>query len=207
MVIQVDMPPDHASSGHAFHPGPGKDEAPESDDVYVRRYQAGDRGALVELVRRHELAVRRLVLGLWDDRHEVEDLCQEVFLRLIQHLPELSPPASLRPWLYRTALNLVRDRARRRRTRRWLRLAGPPGIAPLAGTGQGADARAIRQEGVDRLREEIRRLRPTWREVVVLRDLLGLSPQQAAEVLGTSAQVVNDRLYRARRELAMRLVP
>jgi len=207
MVIQIDMPLDHASSGHAFRPGPGNDGAPESDGVYVRRFQAGDRGALVELVRRHELAVRRLVLGLWDDRHEAEDLCQEVFLRLIQHLPDLTPPASLQPWLYRTALNLVRDRARRRRARRWLRLAGQPGIAHTADTGQGADARAIRQEGVDRLREEIRQLRPTWREVVVLRDLLGLPPQQAAEVLSTSDKVVNDRLYRARRELAIRLGP
>ncbi len=145
-----------------------------------------------------------MLLGLWADQHEVEDLCQEVFLRLIEHLPRLAPSASLRPWLYRTGLNLVRDRARRRRVRRWLTLAEWRGQGESTA---GADAALERQELVDRLREQIARLRPAHREVVVLRDLLGLEPGEAAEVLGISTALVNDRLYRAHRELADRLGP
>jgi RNA polymerase sigma-70 factor (ECF subfamily) len=203
-MIQVGMQQDRVRSGLAMGSGPGDggNNVIESDAAYVRRYQAGDREAAIELIERHEAAIRRLILGLWADRDEVEDLCQEVFLRLMENLPRLTPPDSLRPWLYRTAINLVRDRARKRRVRQWLRLVDWPGARPAV---EETEAQAERQELIERLREAISRLRPAWREVVVLRDLLDLSPAESAEVLGLSSKTVNDRLYRARRELAARL--
>lgn len=198
------MPADLTSSGQDDL-GREPSETDASDDLYVRRFQFGDRDALVELIGRHERAVRRLLLGLWADRYEIDDLCQDVFLRLIEHLPDLSPPKSLRPWLYRTAVNLVRDRVRRRRVRRWINVAGR-GVGDYASrSSPAADATTEHQELVDRLHAEIHRLRPAWREVVVLRDLVSLSSQETAEVLSVSARVVNDRVYRARRELAARL--
>jgi RNA polymerase sigma factor (sigma-70 family) len=201
------MRPDLVSSSVVLGSGPGRGESPESDAPLVRRFQDGQRDALGEIVQRHQVAIRRFLLMLCDDRHEVEDLCQEVFLRLIRHLSKMVPPESLRPWLYRTAVNLVRDRARRRRIRRWLRLSGSGarGAGPV--TAETTDAAAEREELVEHLRREIHRLRPAWREVVVLRDIQGLSPQEVADLLRIPAKLVNDRLYRARRELAERLKP
>lgn len=180
------------------------EETPETDGELLRRFAKGDRLALGKIIARYEVDARRVLLGLWDDRHEVDDLCQEVFLRLIQRPPDPSVTRSLRPWLYRTAVNLVRDRARRRRVRQWFRVT-QGWRSRLETQAPGAEARAQHEEYVEVLREEIRRLRPIWCEVVVLRDLMGLSPGEAADVLSISAKTVADRLYRARRELARRL--
>jgi len=177
------------------------DNGPESDGECLRRFDGGEREAFAEIVIRHEAEVRRLLLGLWDDRHEVDDLCQEVFVRLMERAGTLSAMGSVRPWLYRTALNLVRDRARRRRVRRLFRLRARRVVGQESGTAGDLEHREL----VDRLRAEIQYLRPAWREVIVLRDLVGLSPDAASEVLGVSANVVTDRLYRARRDLAARL--
>lgn len=175
---------------------------PANDGVLVRRYQSGQSEALVEIIDRHQVAVRRLLLTLWDDRHEVDDLCQEVFLRLIRRLPEIKPPDSLRPWLYRIAVNLVRDRARRLKVRRWLGLTRHADDDLRSGAEPPPDVRVERQEAVDRLRRLIARLDRSWREVVVLRDLHGLSPTETAELLDMPVRLVNDRLYRARKRLA-----
>ncbi|MBN1344190.1 MAG: RNA polymerase sigma factor [Phycisphaerae bacterium] len=181
------------------------DESRESDVQRMRRFSRGEREALAELIARYERPVRRLLLGLLDNPSDVDDACQEVFLRLIQHLPGMSPRDSLRPWLFRTGLNLVRDRARRGSVRRWFRLAGSGEARTADESTREPSARMERQELVDRLHGAIRELRPAWREAVVLRDLMGLSPSDAADVLGVTGRVVNDRLYRARRELADRL--
>jgi RNA polymerase sigma factor (sigma-70 family) len=199
------MRPNLASSTVVLGPGAGTKGVAESDAEVVRRFRAGQCEALAEIVARHEAALRRLFLMLWDDRHEVDDLCQEVFVRLIEHMPVVLPGDSLRPWLYRIAVNLVRDRARRRNVRRWLALAGWTGEADASGASPGTDVVAERQEAVERLRTEIRRLDRAWREVVVLRDLQGLSPREVGELLGIPVKVVNDRLYRAHRRLAERM--
>mgnify|MGYP000136931541 CR=1 FL=1 len=199
------MQPDLASSRVVLGPGGGNVPDGESDAPLVRQYQEGDREALVQIVERHERAVRRLLLMLCPDRHEVDDLCQEVFLRLVQRLPKMSPPDSLRPWLYRTGINLVRDRARRWRVRHWFALTKGVHRARTAGVGAPSDVPAEQQELVERLRAEIHELPAAWREVVVLRDLQGLPPGSVAELLGIPVKVVNDRLYRARRALALRL--
>jgi RNA polymerase sigma-70 factor (ECF subfamily) len=199
------MRSDLARSSVVLGSGPGRGESPESDAPLVRRFQEGQRDALAEIVQRHQVAIRRLLLMLCDDRHEADDLCQEVFLRLIRHLAKMVPPESLRPWLYRIAVNLVRDRARRKRIRTWFRLGGAEGHASAAMTVEATDAAAERRELVERLRREIHRLQPAWREVVVLRDIQGLSPQEVAGLLRIPAKLVNDRLYRARRELTERL--
>lgn len=176
-----------------------------TDHDLLRRFAHGDREALSEIISRHEVAVRRVLIGLWEDRHEVDDFCQEVFLRFIERPPVLSPTQELGPWLYRTALNLVRDRARRRRVRQWFRLVERPGRRREFESETSADVKAQEREHVVRLHDEIRRLRPAWREVVVLRDLMGLPPDETAGVLGTTTKAVTDRLHRARRELARQL--
>ena len=112
------MEPVHASCEIAGEHGQEGEQASWSDTELLRRFVGGDREALSAIIARHDVAIRGVLLGLWDDRHEVDDFCQEVFLRLIQRPPLLSGGNSLRPWLYRTALNVVRDRARRHRLRR-----------------------------------------------------------------------------------------
>jgi len=202
----VDKPPDLASSGTVLGPGRVNVEASESDGELLRRFRAGRTEALAKVIARHQTAIRRLLLMLWGDRHEVDDLCQDVFVRLIQNPPEMDPAENLRPWLYRIAVNLVRDRARRRKIRRWFGLGRDVEQTQDRRVTAKAVAGAMeQQELVERLKSEIHGLPQPWREVVVLRDIQGLPPSEVATLLGVSVKVVNDRLYRARRELAERL--
>jgi RNA polymerase sigma factor (sigma-70 family) len=198
------MPPDEISSSSVERGASDGAGGPESDARVLRRFASGDRHALTSIIAQHEVAVRRVLLGLWDDRHEVDDLCQEVFLRLIERPPVLTSAQSLAPWLYRTAVNIVRDRARRRRVRQWFRLVGSTSQR-AASTLEDPRSKPQRDEDVDLLRDEIQRLGPALRETIVLRDLIGLTPGEAADILGITSKTVTDRLYRARRELARRL--
>lgn len=199
------MTPDPVSSESMSGAGREAPQPSESDEMCLRRFAGGDHEALVVLVARHQAAVNKVLLGLWPDSHEVEDLCQEVFLRLILSPPRDVRGGTIRPWLLRTAVNLVRDRARRKKVRGWLRLGTAAEVEASRQSRVPNRGDAEQHERVDRLRREIARLRPTWQEVVVLRDLMDLSPDESAEILGLSQRVVNDRLYRARRHLAKRL--
>lgn len=197
------MQPNHTSHDSGEDAGLGANDPSDLDVASVRRFRAGQPQGLVEILH-HEHAVRRLIAGMLGDVADVDDLTQDVFVRLIEHLPRMTAAESLRPWLYRTALNRVRDHLRRRRVRKWFSLGRLPELELVDRAEERADKKIERDETVERLRVEIRRLRPAHREVVVLRDLIGLSPTEAGEVLGIAPQVVNDRLYRARRELARR---
>ncbi|MFO1078106.1 MAG: sigma-70 family RNA polymerase sigma factor [Planctomycetota bacterium] len=172
-------------------------------EALIRAARRGDRAAAGELW----LCLRRLVATILlahADRRELDDLMQEVALRLYRSLRDLDDPARLRPWLCAIARNVAIDHGRRA-------AALPPPGAPAPHRPNGdapADEPwfdgAARERGRDDLEQTLRdlgALEPIYREALLLRALDGLSQREIAELLGVPETTVETRLARARRWL------
>ncbi len=174
----------------------------DPDAALVRRLARGDRAALAVLVERHRDGLWRLLRALTPDAASAEDAMQETFLAAWRGAAGWRGEGSARAWLY--------GMARRQAARTWRRRAGEPADpVPLHALGEAAgwgDARSPEElaaavQDRDRLWAALRSLSPADREVIVLRDLDGLTGPEAAEALGLPLATLKTRLHRARLRL------
>ena len=148
----------------------------------VRAAQRGDTMAMNALVDELMPYVGRICAGIALDRGE--DAAQEALVAILRSLRQLRDPGALRPWARRIATREAVRAARQSRAG-----AGqPPEEVPAPGHP------ALGLE----IRDQLERLEPEQRAVLVLRDLEGLSEQEAAAVLDVAPGTVKSRLHRAR---------
>lgn len=159
------------------------------------------------------LVERRFLLGLGyrltGSSADAEDIVQETFARALRH-PPLDLQRPLRPYLVRIAVNLGRDRYRRRRRQHYVGpwLPWPLDAAPEALTLDPTQSAEDRLAEIESARYAflvaLEALTANARAVVVLRDVLDYSVEETASVLGLSAANVKTTHTRARRALARR---
>ncbi len=172
-----------------------------SDDAALRRAGTGDRAAMAVIVERHQDAVHRYVCSLTTDAAAAEDALQQAFLDAMRGAAGFQGRSSVRRWLLTLARN-AHFRACR------LRAGEPRAFVPLdelgtlAGWGEDPEVTASRTLDRAALQRALAELDGPSREIIVLRDLEGLSGREAAEVLGLSLPAMKSRLHRARLELA-----
>ena len=160
-----------------------------------------------ELLASHRQAIYRYIRGIVRDAAEAEDLTQETLLRAYSKLSSLDDPARIGPWLYRIATNLCHDRFRQAayRHRPQSLDAGPEegeaGPPDPADAGPRLDQLMEQQEMGDCVRGYLEELSDSYRAVILLHDLQGLTNPEIAEMLGVSVGAVKIRLHRARERL------
>jgi RNA polymerase sigma-70 factor, ECF subfamily len=156
----------------------------------VRRASDGDGEAIGELYDRYAGRVYGHVRRMMRDRHDAEDITQLVFLKLIRTLGSYDERAGdFCPWLLRVARNLAIDELRRRRPV----LVGDV-FAP-AGEQAGDEAAVMR---VDAVRDALAELSDDQRQVVVLRQVVGLRPSEIADRMQRSEGSVHALYHRGR---------
>jgi RNA polymerase sigma-70 factor (ECF subfamily) len=161
----------------------------------VARATAGDREALRELYERYSCAVYRQVRAVVRDEHEAQDITQLVFLKLIGVLPRYDErQGPFAAWLLRVARNLAIDQARRRRP-----VPAEAITAPAACDGTGADR-------AQALHDALAGLSSDQRQVLVLRQILGLGPREIAERLHRTEGSVHALHHRAREAMQASLL-
>jgi RNA polymerase sigma-70 factor, ECF subfamily len=186
---------------------PSGPPAPEHE--LITRARAGDEDAFTELVRAHADRVYRALRRFGLDAGEADELAQEVFLRAWRGLGGFQERAQLSTWLYRIAFN----EAQRRLARRAPPRAEPdsaredPVVALAEAAELGPEARALDREFEAVLERALSELPEPWRAAVVLRDIQGLSTEQAAEVVGVRQAAFKSRLHRGRMLLRSLLGP
>jgi RNA polymerase sigma-70 factor (ECF subfamily) len=184
-------------------------DAPTSEHDLIGRARAGDEDAFAELVRRHADRVHGALRRFGLDAAEADEVAQEVFLRAWRGLARFQERAQLSTWLYRIAFN----EAQRRLSRR-----PPAGAAsdedredPIVSLPEspqlGPEARTLEHEFQHNLDRALSELPAEWRTAVVLRDIEGLSTQEAAEVAGLRQAAFKSRLHRGRMRLRTLLEP
>lgn len=190
------------SSSARFHAASGTRSASvvhEPDDAAcVARAQQGDRAAFTTLVRRYQNPVYRFIVRMVGSHDEALELAQDTFVRAWQALAGWQPEAEFRTWLFRIASNAATDALRRRKVVRFAPLA-EDFDAPHGDPSPEEKLHAKQQvEAVD---AALRRLAPDQREIVVLREIEGMSYEEISATLGVSAGTVKSRLARARQAL------
>jgi RNA polymerase sigma-70 factor (ECF subfamily) len=155
----------------------------QDEATMVARARQGDAAALDELYRRHRDQMYTLCLNLCGNRDEAQDLLQETFVRAWRGLPRFAGRCMFSTWLYRIAVNLSRDAARRRRR--------APDFVP--------SARVAHDSPVDDVRAALAGLQYPHRAVLVMRYFQSLSHKEIAECLHWSLSRVKVTLHRAKR--------
>ncbi|MEQ4207848.1 RNA polymerase sigma factor SigE [Actinopolymorpha sp. B17G11] len=152
-----------------------------------------------EIVRTHSSRVYRLAYRLTGNRHDAEDLTQEVFVRVFRSLSTYTP-GTFQGWLHRITTNLFLDLARRRQR---IRFDSLPDDAPerLPGS-EPSPAEAYDDRHLDAdIQAALEALPPEFRAAVVLCDIEGLSYEEIAATLGVKLGTVRSRIHRGRSQL------
>ncbi|HEV7936180.1 MAG TPA: RNA polymerase sigma factor SigE [Actinomadura sp.] len=152
-----------------------------------------------EIVRQHSARVFRLAYRLTGNRHDAEDLTQDVFVRVFRSLSTYSP-GTFEGWLHRITTNLFLDGARRRQRIRFDALSDEsterlPGREP-------SPAQAYDDSNLDAdVQTALDALVPEYRAAVVLCDIEGLTYEEIAATLGIKVGTVRSRIHRGRAQL------
>ena len=169
-----------------------------SDEVLAAQASAGDRRAFGDLVRRHQDGVFRFVFRMVGSRDQAMDLTQDSFLKAWQALPGWRPEARFRTWLLQIARNASLDVLRRRPLADFVPIDE---AFELPGPGPTPESQAAAKQDLRLLDAALRRLQADHREVLLLRELEGLSYEEIAAVLDVAEGTVKSRLGRARAAL------
>lgn len=168
-----------------------------SDEDLVAACLGGEESAFEVLVGRWDRKIRGAIYRIVGSEEEARDLCQEAFIKAYRHLGSFKQEARFSSWLYQIALNLSRDRLRRRKLRATVSLdeldegghammeSGPSPFDVL----EGRDLSRRVAAAVAALPEE-------QREVIVLKEYQGLTFLEVATVLDVPISTVKTRLYR-----------
>ncbi len=178
------------------------------EKTLVERSQDGRRDAFEELVRMYNRKVFALAYGFVRDRATADDLAQEVFLKAYQALPSFRAESGFGTWVYRIAVNHIKDYLRKSSRRRTVSL-DEVGEGPAA-VDDGAETRVRERDEENRRREVFRVLETLplkYRMILTLRDMEGLPYEEVARVLGVAPGTVDSRLFRARRMLRKKMNP
>lgn len=179
----------------------------EADRVLVQAVLDGDATAYRGLVERYQERVYTVVYGLVRNREDARDLSQEAFVRAYQNLKTFRVESSFYTWLYRIAMNTALDHLRRQKMRR--HEAYEEGVATretgsVMGDGAHRDSptrNLERKQLHARLMAALDELPEDQRQVIVLREVDGLSYKEISDVMEIPEGTVMSRLYYARRKL------
>jgi RNA polymerase sigma-70 factor (ECF subfamily) len=161
--------------------------------------------------REFQAKVLRYLAG-FVDADEAADLAQVTMIKVSEHLPEFRGESSLSTWIYRIATNVALDRLRQRSPDR-VAIGGEPDAedddldenVPAQLQAPSAETAAMRNEMSGCVREFVDRLPASYRSILVLSDIEGLTNGEIAEITGLSLDTVKIRLHRARIKLRAEL--
>ena len=195
----------------------GTDAAADDDAQLARRTVEGDQAAFDEIMRRHNQRLYRLAVSVLADATEAEDVLQESYVRAFYAMASYTGNGSLGAWLARIVRNEAIDRLRARDHRRVRIMLATDlaGDAPLPGEtlsddaggaviDDSASARSDPHTATElaelrgTLERAIGRLPEQFRAAFVLREVEGMTVEEAAQYLGIRPATVKTRDYRAR---------
>lgn len=185
--------------------------ASPSDEELMCRLQGGEATAMAPLMRRWEGPVKRFIFRVVGNTAEAEDLAQEVFVRVFTKRATYRPGAKFSTWCFSIAANQAKNRLRWWRRRpalsldAWIGAGGDATDESRAGAS--ASHEAVRHEQIVAVQKTVAALPLDLRTALVLFEYEGQSMADIAAALGCTPKAVENRLYRARQQLKLTLVP
>jgi len=178
----------------------------DKDFEAVTRFKTGDRAAFDELMSRYEGRIFGFLQRMCGNGERAKDMVQETFLNAYRYLSGFRGDASFKTWLYRIASTSCLKSKRRRKAEPAQHLSlddlipSEDEVKELTASGwyNAPDDQLLTQELSEHIDRSLMKLAEPYRIVFVLRDVEGLSAEEAAKALGISVPAVKSRLHRAR---------
>jgi RNA polymerase sigma-70 factor (ECF subfamily) len=181
---------------------------PDADVVALA--QRGREDAFRELVRRYERPVFSLIFRMVRDSATAEDLAQDTFIKVLNHVDRYRPEFKLSSWLFKIANNVAIDHLRRRQLDT-ISMSGSPHAESaaeiestsfdVASTAESALDKIESKELGSAIEKAIAKLRPEYRSCILLRHVEGRSYEEIAATLDLPLGTVKTYIHRARHEL------
>jgi RNA polymerase sigma factor (sigma-70 family) len=168
--------------------------------------RAGDDRAFERLYERYHRRIAAYIYGMVNDYARAEDISQDVFMSALRRMRETDRSIAFKPWIYEIAKNACIDQFRRSRRAEEVSYDADEGLAPadygrLVTTGPTPDVAVDQKMSLDHLCGAFGGLSETHHEILVMRELEGLSYREIGERMGMSRPSVESTLFRARRRL------
>jgi RNA polymerase sigma-70 factor (ECF subfamily) len=178
------------------------------EKTLVEEAQGGDRGAFEAIVKTYEKKVFHLAYSFVQDRASADDLAQEVFVKAYFALSKFHFKSEFGTWLYRIAVNHIKDHLRKVSRRKEVSLEEFEDI-PFVADDQ-VKEKEQRQAEDQRKKivfQVLETLPPKYQLILTLRDVRGFSYEEIAGILKISPGTVDSRLHRARKMLRKKMTP
>lgn len=188
------------------------------DRALVEALRMHEEAAVAELVRLYGSRVYQLAFRYLKNREDAEEVTQDVLLKVVNKIDAFRGDSALSSWIYRITFNAAMSRLRNSRSARLLEVSEE--IVEPGGDGAG-EATAVRREAADwssmadeavlrgqmraTLASALQALPAIYRAPVILRDLHGMTTEEASRVLRIKDQTLKSRLHRGRVILRQRL--
>lgn len=178
----------------------------KSDDTLIALFQNGEKAVFRYLVERYQERVRNLIFSIFNDSQLVDDLSQEVFVKVYEALPNFRFQSSFYTWLYRITVNKSRDEIRKKKVKKIFAFgmfdnddyySSNPALQVSF---EPDDTRELIDKALQKLPEK-------YKMPVILKDIDGLSYEEIADVLDCEVGTVKSRLSRGRMMLKDLLKP
>ncbi len=175
------------------------------DFQLVEAFRRGEEKVFDEIVRRYQRQVANIIYLTLGSRAEVDDLSQDVFVRVYRSLDRFEFDSSLYSWIYRITVNLCIDEIRKKKIRKFIPLdflaeKKLEDEKRTSAAATGSD-QLLQKEKSETIRNALEKLSPVHRTVILLREYQDLSYGEIAKTLRISPQAVKSRIFRAREEL------
>ena len=178
----------------------------EQEAQIVRRVLEGDVNAFEDLVTEHEKGVYAIAQRMTGNAEDAADMTQETFIKAYNSLSSFRGDSKFSVWLYRIATNVCLDflRSRSRKPTVSLSVADDDGEETqmdIADESQSPEQLLERGLTRDAVRRGLKSLSPEYRQILLLREIQGLSYEEIAEALVLEVGTVKSRIFRARKRL------
>jgi len=200
------VPKNMAASASALPLALSRREKGEQERELVRLAQSGEEAAFEELIRRHQQRVFGLVSGILRRREDVEDVVQQVFLKVFLSLKKFDQRSAFSTWLYKISVNECWDYLRKKKVRPLTyeadmseeQVSRLDGVASAVSPPESPNRRA---EVRDLLERMLKTLPDQDRALLVLKEMEGFSVEELAVILDLNVNTVKVRLFRSRAKL------
>jgi len=174
--------------------------SPEAEDLaaLIRRAQDGSDAAMERLIARFQDRIAGFVYSLIGRDDAIEDLCHDIFIKMISGLSGLKNPDAFEAWLFRIARNVAMDSLRRKRLWRMF-VPFEPKHEQIAEAPRSGDSR------IEEFRAALEGMPPNQKELILLLAENDWTYEQLAEITKSSVSAVKSRLFRAREYLRQRV--
>jgi RNA polymerase sigma-70 factor (ECF subfamily) len=180
---------------------------PDTERQLIGRMQAGDSSAVSELATTYGPRIQQLAFRYVKNWEDAEEVTQDVLMKVYRKIDAFRGDAALSSWIFRITFNTAMSRLRSTRLGKLTEVQYPEsaggesperGVHDTADWSSLADDQVLRGELRNKLVASLKYLPPVYRVPVILRDIQGLSTEEASAVLRIKPQTLKSRLHRGR---------